>query len=123
MDSEILRILARISLPWAKMTKTFLLMGSLRLGNLGLVHVQVASQRSPEYALKGGHAVPRDDTGHETDVHARERSLDLGGLVMLLDILQQGRVVVVGRRPDLLDVAVCSVEEAAGLAENPAPLG
>ncbi len=41
----------------------------------------------------------------------------------MLDVLQQGGVVVVGRSPDLLHIAVGAIKEAAGLAQNPAPLG
>ena len=94
-----------------------------RLGNLGLIHVEVTAEGTPEDALKGSDAVSADDTGDETNVHAREGTLDVGGGVMLLDILQQRGVVVVGGRSNLLDVAVGAVEEAASLAQDPSPFG
>ena len=94
-----------------------------RLGDLGLVHVKVTTEGTPKDALKGSDAVSADNTGDETDVHAGEGALDIGGGVVLLDILQQRGVVVVGGCSNLLDVAVGAVEEAASLTQDPSRFG
>jgi hypothetical protein len=43
--------------------------------NLALVHVKVTAESTPQDALECGHALTRDDTGDETNVHNRERAL------------------------------------------------
>jgi hypothetical protein len=69
-----------------------------------LVHVQVASQCSPEDAFEGAHSVPWDDASYESDVPDREILLAINVavlarrlllLLLLLYILQKGCLVVV----------------------------
>lgn len=91
------------------------------LRDLGLVHVQVATQRTPKNTLKGTNAVTRNDTSDEANVHAGKRSVGIGGRAVLLDILQERGVVVLGRVPNLLHIAVSAVKEATSLLENPSP--
>jgi hypothetical protein len=61
-----------------------------------LVHVQVAAERSPENALKGGNAFAGNNTGNETNVHDGKGSVRCAlSLAVLLDVLQKWGIVVI----------------------------
>lgn len=94
-----------------------------RLGDLGLVHVKVTTESSPENTLKGGNTVSGNDTSYKANIHAGEGPLHIGSAVVVFDILQERGVVVVDRGANLFYAAVGTVKEAASLTQDPAPLG
>jgi hypothetical protein len=80
-------------------------------GDLRLVHVKVTTESSPEDALKGSNAVPRDDTCNEANVHFREALLTLSVSIcaargVLFDVAKKGRFVIVEGLADIFGVGV-----------------
>ena len=94
--------------------------------DFALVHVQVATQSTPQDALEGAHSLSRDDTSNKANVHHAEALLLRCVVVSvgLLHVAQQRRVVGrVDALPDLFRLASCAVKESTSLTQYPTPLG
>ncbi|KAI6761353.1 hypothetical protein HG531_001906 [Fusarium graminearum] len=76
-----------------------------------------------EDALKRSNSVSSNDSSNKADVHAGEGAISVGATLVVLDVGQQGSIVVVSRCANLLNIAVSAVKETAGLTKNPSPLG
>lgn len=79
--------------------------------NLRLVHVEIASQGTPEDALKSTNPVSWNDTRDKANVHDGERLLALSITILasgnlVLNIPEQGGFVVVERLSDLIRMTV-----------------
>lgn len=82
-----------------------------RLRNLGLIHIKVPSQRSPQDTFESPDAIPRNYTSNVSNVHGEERLLAMGIAVLrpsslILDIIEERGLVVVEGSPDLLGLAM-----------------
>ena len=94
--------------------------------DLGLVHVQIASQCSPENAFEGCKSFAGNDTTDETDIHGCERLLitDIAVRTTFFSfrVAQERGIIIIQGLSDVFGLSMSTIEKSSGLFQYPAPL-